>query len=61
MWFHGRAADSFNVVFRYPPGTLDDFAELAVPELRRRSLFRTEYTGATLRDHLRLPRPTGRW
>jgi hypothetical protein len=56
-WFHGRAADGFNVIFPYLPGTLDDFAELIVPELRRRGLFRTEYTGTTLRDHLGLPRP----
>jgi hypothetical protein len=28
-----------------------------VPILQRRGLFRTEYTGHTLRDHLGLPRP----
>jgi len=28
-----------------------------VPILRRRGLFRAEYEGATLRDHLGLPRP----
>jgi hypothetical protein len=28
-----------------------------VPELQRRGLFRTEYEGATLREHLSLPRP----
>ncbi|WP_388252071.1 hypothetical protein [Streptomyces mirabilis] len=36
---------------------MDDFVGLIVPELRRRGLFRTEYTGTTLRDHLGLPRP----
>ncbi|MCX4767799.1 hypothetical protein OG562_43975 [Streptomyces sp. NBC_01275] len=56
-WFHGRAADGFNVVFPYLPGTLSDVADLVVPELRRRGLFRTHYTGTTLRDHLGLPRP----
>ncbi|WP_239148937.1 hypothetical protein [Streptomyces sp. SID12501] len=56
-WFHGRAADGFNVTFPYLPGTLSDFAELVVPELRRRGIFRTHYTGTTLRDHLGLPRP----
>jgi FMN-dependent oxidoreductase (nitrilotriacetate monooxygenase family) len=59
-WFHGRAADGFNVIFPYLPGTLDDFADLVVPELRRRGLFRSAYTGTTLRDHLGLPRPAGR-
>ncbi|BDX30884.1 hypothetical protein TUM20985_14310 [Mycobacterium antarcticum] len=29
-----------------------------VPELQRRGLFRTEYTGDTLRDHLGLPAAT---
>lgn len=57
-WFHGRAADGFNVIFPYLPGTLNDFAELVIPELRRRGLFRTHYTGATLREHLGLPRPS---
>ena len=28
-----------------------------VPILRKRGLFREEYTGSTLRDHLGLPRP----
>lgn len=59
-WFTGRAADGFNVVFPYLPGTLDDFADLVVPELRRRGLFRTHYTGTTLREHLGLPRPPRR-
>jgi hypothetical protein len=31
-----------------------------VPILRRRGLFRTEYTGRTLRDHYGLPRPANR-
>ncbi|MDF2601263.1 MAG: FMN-dependent monooxygenase, partial [Methylobacterium brachiatum] len=29
-----------------------DFIELVLPELRRRGLFRSEYEGRTLRDHL---------
>jgi hypothetical protein len=36
------------------PGGLDDFLALVVPELQRRGLFRTAYTGTTLRDHLGL-------
>jgi hypothetical protein len=35
--------------------------ELVIPELQRRGLFRTEYTGRTLRDHLGLPRPPSRY
>ena len=33
------------------------FRRLVIPELQRRGLFRTEYTGRTLREHLGLPRP----
>ncbi len=33
------------------------FAEQVVPILRRRGLFRDEYTGKTLRDHYGLTRP----
>ncbi|MEV6923671.1 LLM class flavin-dependent oxidoreductase [Dactylosporangium sp. NPDC051485] len=59
-YFTGGAADGFNVSFPWLPQTLIDFTELVVPELRRRGLFRSEYTGTTLRDHLGLPRPASR-
>ena len=36
---------------------LTDFIDLVLPELRRRGLFRTEYEGVTLRNHLGLARP----
>ncbi|RUX76749.1 LLM class flavin-dependent oxidoreductase [Mesorhizobium sp. M7A.F.Ca.US.006.04.2.1] len=55
--FEGGAADGFNVMPSYFPGELDAFATLVVPELQRRGLFRTEYQGRTLRDHLGLKRP----
>lgn len=60
-WFVGGAADGFNIAFPYLPGAFDDFVNLVVPELQRRGLFRTEYTGETLRDHLRLARPDNRF
>lgn len=56
-WFTQGAADGFNVMPPYYPGGLTDFTEHVVPILQRRGLFRTEYTGTTLRDHLGLPRP----
>ena len=34
---------------------------LVIPELQRRGLFRTEYDGRTLREHLGLPRPPSRY
>ncbi|MCM3921278.1 LLM class flavin-dependent oxidoreductase [Frankia sp. AiPs1] len=60
-WFERRAADGFNVIFPYLPDALDDFVDLVIPELRRRGLFRTAYTGRTLREHLGLPRPPSRY
>ncbi len=56
-WFEQGAADGFNVMPPTLPGGLDDFVDLVVPELQRRGLFRTEYTGSTLRDHYGLHRP----
>jgi FMN-dependent oxidoreductase (nitrilotriacetate monooxygenase family) len=60
-WLATEASDGFTVMFPYLPGGLDDFANGVVPELQRRGLFRTEYVGETLRDHLGLPRPTNRF
>jgi FMN-dependent oxidoreductase (nitrilotriacetate monooxygenase family) len=53
-WFAAGAADGFNLMF---PGAFDDFVDEVVPILQRRGLFRMEYAGRTLRDHLNLPRP----
>jgi alkanesulfonate monooxygenase SsuD/methylene tetrahydromethanopterin reductase-like flavin-dependent oxidoreductase (luciferase family) len=51
----GRAADGFNILAPILPQGLDDIIELVLPELRRRGLFRTEYEGTSLREHLGLP------
>ncbi|MBO1514892.1 LLM class flavin-dependent oxidoreductase [Metabacillus bambusae] len=56
-WFENGAADGFNIMPPYMPGGLDDFVDLVIPELQNRGLFREEYTGHTLRDHLGLSRP----
>jgi len=55
--FAAKAADGFNVMPATLPGGLDDFVDQVVPELQRRGLVRTEYRGATLRDHLGLSPP----
>ncbi len=60
QWFEQDGADGFNIMSPWLPGGLDDFIELALPELRRRGLFRSEYEGATLRQHLGLARPPHR-
>ncbi|MFG2819258.1 NtaA/DmoA family FMN-dependent monooxygenase [Kitasatospora sp. NPDC048365] len=56
------AADGFILVPHLTPGGLDEFADTVVPLLQERGVFRTEYEGTTLRDHLGLatPRPTPR-
>jgi FMN-dependent oxidoreductase (nitrilotriacetate monooxygenase family) len=54
QWFEQGAADGFNFMAPALPGGLDDFLELVIPELQRRGLFRSAYTGRTLRSHLGL-------
>ncbi|GAA2434109.1 LLM class flavin-dependent oxidoreductase [Streptomyces macrosporus] len=60
-WFVSGAADGFNVMPPWLTGGFDLFADHVVPILRDRGLFRTEYTGTTLRDHYGLPRPDSQY
>jgi FMN-dependent oxidoreductase (nitrilotriacetate monooxygenase family) len=52
--FRGGEADGFIVSSGYSPGGYEEFVEFVVPELQRRGLFRLDYEGTTLRDHLGL-------
>ena len=56
-WLESDACDGFNIMFPTIPGGVEDFVRLVVPELQRRGIFRREYAGTTLREHLGLPRP----
>lgn len=60
-WLEQGACDGFTTMFPYLPEGLEDFTGKVVPELQARGLFRTEYEGETLRDHLGLPRPDNRF
>lgn len=60
-WLEEDASDGFTIVFPFLPQGLDDVAERLVPELQRRGIFRTDYEGSTLREHLGLPRPSNRF
>jgi len=60
-WVAAEAADGFNVCPPALPMGLADFAEMVVPELQRRGLYREEYSGRTLRDHLGVPVPPSRY
>lgn len=57
LWFTKGAADGFNIMPPTYPGGLEVFVDTVVPLLQERGLFRTEYTGTTLRDHYGLDRP----
>ncbi len=59
-WYRGGACDGFVLTFPVVPLGLQNFVDLVVPELQRRGLFRREYEGTTLRDHLGLARPVNR-
>jgi len=54
-WIAEGAADGFNLTPTHLPHGIVDFAELVVPELQRRGVFRTEYDSTTLRGNLGLP------
>ena len=55
-WFTAGAADGYNILPAWFPGAFDEFVDLVVPELQRRGLYRKDYAGPTLRDHLGLER-----
>jgi len=60
-WFLAGAADGFNIMPDMFPSGAEIFVDHVVPELRRRGVFRHEYSGTTLRDHLGLERPASRF
>lgn len=60
-WVDGNAADGFNIMPPYLPGSLADFVDKVVPILQDRGRFRPDYDGHTLRDHYGLRRPANRF
>ena len=60
-WFRAGAADGFNLMPDVLPDGLETFVDAVVPILQRRGLFRRDYAGPTLRDHLGLDRPPSRY
>ncbi|MGN7779011.1 NtaA/DmoA family FMN-dependent monooxygenase [Mycolicibacterium sp. 22603] len=48
------ASDGFILVPHVTPGGLDRFVDTVVPLLQERGVFRADYTGTTLREHLGL-------
>jgi len=60
-WFENGAADGFNIMPAALPSGLELFVEHVIPIVRRRGLFRSEYTGRTLREHYGLTRPANQF
>jgi FMN-dependent oxidoreductase (nitrilotriacetate monooxygenase family) len=56
-WFNAGTGDGFNLLPPWFPGGFDPFVDHVVPVLQKRGLFRTEYGGQSLREHLGIPRP----
>ena len=56
-WYRAGACDGFVLGGGISPKDLASIADLLVPELQRRGLFRTEYAGTTLRANMGLPVP----
>jgi FMN-dependent oxidoreductase (nitrilotriacetate monooxygenase family) len=57
-WVEAKAADGFNLMPPVLPWMAEIFIDEVLPILRKRGLFREEYSGSTLRDHLGLPKPS---
>ncbi|MEP9379465.1 LLM class flavin-dependent oxidoreductase [Aquabacter sp. CN5-332] len=61
QWFVNYGVDGFLIQPPVLPLGLDEFIAHVIPELQNRGLFRTEYTGRTLRENLGLKRPASRY
>jgi len=51
--FESRCCDGFVITPSISPGGYEQFVDFVVPLLQQRGLFRTEYTGRTLRENIR--------
>ncbi|WP_407649733.1 LLM class flavin-dependent oxidoreductase [Thermaerobacillus caldiproteolyticus] len=60
-WLTEEAADGFILQAPLYPRDLEDFVNYVIPILQKRGLFRREYEGDTLRDHLGLQKPVNRY
>ncbi|AZQ52874.1 LLM class flavin-dependent oxidoreductase [Burkholderia cenocepacia] len=60
-WFDAGAADGFILGFQVQTEGLDDFVRYVIPALETRGRYDRALPGATLRDHLGLPRRVSRY
>lgn len=61
LWFAQEATDGFHFLPASLPQGIEELAFVLSSEVQARGLFRTEYTGRTLRDHLGLSRPLSQY
>ncbi|MCX4574011.1 LLM class flavin-dependent oxidoreductase [Streptomyces sp. NBC_01571] len=61
VWHESEAVDGFHLTPVEPRRDLERLVNGTVALLQHRGLFRTFYPGSTLREHLRLARPAGRY
>lgn len=59
-WWRAGAVDGFNLMIDVVPSGLEAFVEHVVPILQRRGVFRTDYTGTTLRENLGIDHKTAK-
>ena len=59
-WVEEGGCDGFNILPQVFPNDLALFVDEVVPIMQRMGVYRREYEGTTLRDHLGLARPPGR-
>jgi alkanesulfonate monooxygenase SsuD/methylene tetrahydromethanopterin reductase-like flavin-dependent oxidoreductase (luciferase family) len=57
LWFQTGAADGFVLSFAYGQDDVTQFTEHVIPRLQDKGIFRRDYSGRTLREHLELPLP----
>lgn len=60
-WFTSEACDGFNLNSPFNPGGFEAICRKLVPALQERGYFRSEYEGSTLRENLKLDRPSTEW
>jgi alkanesulfonate monooxygenase SsuD/methylene tetrahydromethanopterin reductase-like flavin-dependent oxidoreductase (luciferase family) len=60
-WRRQNACDGFNVLPAVLPTDLDRLVDAIIPRLQRLGLFRNDYAGSTLREHLGLARPLSQY
>lgn len=60
-WFTEKACDGFMLQFPLLPRDLEKFVDEVVPLLQQRGIYRKDYTGNTLREHLGIEKPTNQF